>query len=106
MQSDLIPFRVCLTHTITGSRSILNIRSNDEKCLAWCVAAYRTRVREAATAAAAGRPYKSPANSFQMKHYAEEFEKLNLTGVRFPASEKDVSYCQNGVGEGVFCVIN
>ena len=65
---------------IKGKRSLLNIKNEDEKCLAWCIAAHRFRQKTT----------QRTLNPHRTSHYNDELTGLNTDNVNFPASLTDV----------------
>ena len=68
-----------LPKTIKGKRSLLNIKNEDEKCLAWCIAAHRFRQKTT----------QRTLNPHRTSHYKDELTELNLDNINFPASLTD-----------------
>ena len=61
-------------------------------CLAWCLAASRFRANRQAQNPDPSKKVKPVASGYRTHHYKDELSKINLDGIQFPASERDVSF--------------
>ena len=83
---------VDLPDSLKRKTSLLNIKNeNDDYCLAWCLAASRVYARGQAEAERKGEKKFKLGSSYRTHHYKEDFDQINIEGVNFPVSDKDVS---------------
>ena len=94
--SDYTPMvigsHIALPEELAKKSSLLNIRNQtDELCIAWCLAASRVIARRKQEAKDSGSKYKALPSGYRTHHYRDEMSKINLEGVNFPVTDKDVS---------------